>query len=156
MGHFCAVPGRMPASRKLLPMNSRTNRSLLAPAPARGFSDKNFRLCPSTDGRPYLLGFENFLTGVTGRGGKEDGKVPACACDHMCPQTPRTVPKRFICFFLVLRVVCADTCDRRRRQALTRPPPPLYPSHPSKSSRTGRLGLGKCGKGPTRNPSLVQ
>ena len=22
--------------------------------------------------------------------------------------------------------------------------------------RTGRLGLGKCGKGPTRNPSLVQ
>ena len=85
--------------------------------PARGFSDKNFRLCPSTDGRPYLLGFENFLTGVKGRGGKEDGKVPACACDHMCPQTPRTVPKRFICFFLVLRVVCADTCDRRRRDA---------------------------------------
>ena len=84
---------------------------------ARGFSDKNFRLCPSTDGRPYLLGFENFLTGVKGRGGKEDGKVPACACDHMCPQTPRTVPKRFICFFLVLRVVCADTCDRRRRDA---------------------------------------
>ena len=84
---------------------------------ARGSSDKNFRLCPSTDGRPYLLGFENFLTGVKGRGGKEDGKVPACACDHMCPQTPRTVPKRFICFFLVLRVVCADTCDRRRRDA---------------------------------------
>ena len=44
---------------------------------ARGFSDKNFRLCPSTDGRPYFLGFENFLTGVTGRGGKEDGLVPA-------------------------------------------------------------------------------
>ena len=34
--------------------------------PARGSSDKNFRLCPSTDGRPYLLGFEKFLTGVTG------------------------------------------------------------------------------------------
>jgi len=34
-------------------------------------ADKNFRLCPSTDGRPYLLGFEKFLTGVTGRGGKE-------------------------------------------------------------------------------------
>ena len=66
---------------------------------ARGSSDKNFRLCPSTDGRPYLLGFENFLTGVTGRGGKEDGLVPACACDHMCPHTPRAVPKRFICFF---------------------------------------------------------
>ena len=42
-------------------------------APARGFSDKNFRLCPSTDGRPYLLGFEKFLTCMTGRGGKETG-----------------------------------------------------------------------------------
>ena len=41
--------------------------------PARGFSDKNFRLCPSTDGRPYLLGFEKILTGMTGRGGKETG-----------------------------------------------------------------------------------
>ena len=43
------------------------------PDSARGFSDKNFRLCPSTDGRPYLLGFEKILTGVTGRGGKETG-----------------------------------------------------------------------------------
>ena len=45
--------------------------------PARGSSDKNFRLCPSTDGRPYLLGFEKFLSGVTGRGWKEarDGLV---------------------------------------------------------------------------------
>ena len=44
---------------------------------ARGSSDKNFRLCPSTDGRPYLLGFEKFLSGVTGRGWKEarDGLV---------------------------------------------------------------------------------
>jgi len=41
---------------------------------------------------PYLLGFENFLTGVTGRGGEEDGLVPACACDHMCPHTPCSAP----------------------------------------------------------------
>ena len=33
-------------------------------------------------------------------------------------------------------MVSADTCDRRRRQALSRPPSPLYPSHPSKSSQT--------------------
>ena len=101
--------------RKMKPLT--LNLGYKAYRSARGFSDKNFRLCPSTDGRPYVLGFENFLTGVKGRGEKEDGKVPACACDHMCPQTPRTVPKRFICFFLVLRVVCADTCDRRRRDA---------------------------------------
>ena len=46
-----------------------------------------------------LLGFENFLTGVKGRGGKEDGKVPACACDHMCPQTHAQYQKDSFVFF---------------------------------------------------------
>ena len=35
---------------------------------ARGFSDRDFGPCPYFYGRPYLLGFEKFLTEATGEG----------------------------------------------------------------------------------------
>ena len=44
--------------------------------PARGSSDKNFRLCPSTDGRPYLLGFEKFLVQAMPKSGGHCRSLP--------------------------------------------------------------------------------
>jgi len=70
-------------------------------------------------------------------------------------------PKRFICFFLVLRVVCADTCDRRRRDAhkpVSFPPLPVTPVKIfSKPSKYGRPSVdGQSRKFLSEKPRAVQ
>ena len=52
---------------------------------------------------------------------------------HVSAHTTRSTKKTQMNLFGTARGVW-DTCDRRRRQALTRPPSPLHPSHPSKIS----------------------
>ena len=102
---FCRKKKHLFLAKRILYPSEYCKTVILA-TPARGSSDKNFRLCPSTDGRPYLLGFEKFLTGVTGRGGKEDGLLASLRLrSHVSAHTTRSTKKKQMNLFGTARGV---------------------------------------------------